>query len=172
MDFPRKLPRLLLAAALPLSFAACAPAADDQIDEFDVPAIEPGETPAPEAPPAGMPMAPATAQFTPLDDSGVTGSIEVQDEGDQTRVVALLSGAEAGGVHRGMIHSGTCEAPGAPVETLSEVTIGEDGTGEGVSSVAVAPATVMDGQHVVIYHEAGGDPGAAIACAAIPAHTM
>jgi hypothetical protein len=28
----------------------------------------------------------------------------------------------------------------------------------------------MNGQHIVVYHEAGGTPGAPVACAAIPAH--
>lgn len=172
MHLPRKLPRLLLAAAIPLSFAACAPeSGEEQVDEFEVP---PGEEPAPAEPappeqPPATPAAPTTAQFTPQNDSGLSGSVEVQDQGDQTTVVSTLSGGEAGTEYQGMIHSGTCDAPGDVVENLSPITVSEDGSGESTSTVAMAPATVMDGQHIVLYHGADGAP---VACAAVPAQTM
>lgn len=175
MYLPRKLPRLLLAAALPLSFAACAPEQqEEQANEFEVP---PGEEPAPAEPaqpePAPStpetPAAPTTAQFTPVNDSGVTGSVELQDQGDQTTVVSTLSGGEAGTEYQGMIHSGTCDAPGEVVEQLSPITVSEDGSGESTSRVPVAPAQVMDGQHIVLYHGADQAP---VTCAAIPAQTM
>lgn len=171
MHLPRKLPRLLLAAAIPLSFAACAPeSGEEQLDEFEVP---PGEEPAPAEPappePAPMPATPTTAQFTPLNDSGVTGSVELQDQGDQTTVVSTLSGGEAGTEYQGMLHSGTCDAPGDVVEQLSPITVAEDGSGESSSTVPMAPAMVMDGQHIVLYHGADQAP---VACAAVPAQTM
>ncbi|MGH7575615.1 MAG: hypothetical protein ACREM1_10905 [Longimicrobiales bacterium] len=169
MHLPRKLSRLLLAAALPLSFAACAPeSGDEQLDEFEIP---PAEEPAPAepAPPEpATPAAPTTAQFTSLNDSGVMGSVEIQDQGDQTTVVSSLTGGQAGTEYQGMVHSGTCDAPGDVVEQLSPVTVAEDGSGESSSTVAMAPAMVMDGQHIVLYHGADNAP---VACAAIPAQT-
>ena len=115
---------------------------------------------------------PMTAQFTALNNSGIGGDIQVSGEAEQTRVVVQLTGSTANGVHQGHVHTGTCEAPGANVIALQPVTIGADGTGRSESTVAVAPMTAMNGQHIVMFHEANGQPGAPVACAAIPAHAM
>jgi hypothetical protein len=117
-------------------------------------------------------MAPLTVPFTALGGVTATGQAEIAAEGDQTRVTANISGGQPNGVYQGMIHAGTCEAPGAVVQPLQPITAGADGTGQAVSTVAIAPATSMNGQHTVIYHAAGGNPGEPVLCAAIPAHTM
>jgi hypothetical protein len=169
MHLPRKLTVLLALALLPLGVSACAGEAEDET--LDEELGEPAATPAP-ATPAATDMQPMTAQFTALNNSGVAGSIEVDDEGEQTKVKVTLTGSQANAVHQGHIHAGTCDAPGAVVIPLQPVTIGDDGSGEVESTVAVAPATAFNGQHIVLYHEAGGAPGAPIACAAIPQHAM
>ncbi len=168
MHLARKVTMLLAAVALPLSLAACAP---DQAEEAVEQAGEAaGEAVTPAPAPTGI--EPMTVQFTPLNNATSTGSIEVDDEGEQTRITANIAGGQANGVHQGFVHSGTCDAIGAVVQPLQPITAGADGSGQAVSTVPIAPATAMNGQHIVVYHAAGGNPGNAIACAAIPAHTM
>jgi hypothetical protein len=69
----------------------------------------------------------------------------------------------------GHIHSGSCDNIGAVVLPLQEISTDEGGTGTMTTTVAVAPMTAMNGEHIVVYHGEGGTPAA---CAAIPAHTM
>jgi hypothetical protein len=168
MHLPRNLTVLLAAVALPLSLAACSP--DNAAEEAQEAAEQAAEavTPTP-APPA---MAPAMVPFTALGGNTASGQAEIAAEGEQTRVTANITGGQPNGVYQGMIHAGTCEAPGAVVIQLQPITAGADGAGQAVSTVAVAPATAMNGQHTVIYHAAGGSPGEPVLCAAIPAHTM
>lgn len=165
MQLPRHLTALLLGAVLPISLAACAPDTDEADLDAGTPAAEPAPAPAP-APATDDAM---TAQLTPLGNSGIAGEIEVDDEDAQTRVKVRLTGSTANTVHQGHIHMGTCESPGEVVVALEPITIGDDGTGEAESTVAVAPMTAMDGQHIVAYHGADGAP---VTCAAIPQHAM
>jgi hypothetical protein len=104
--------------------------------------------------------------------SGVTGEATIAPgEGQQTRVDVTLNATGQGGVHQGHIHQGTCAALGAAVVPLQPVTTA-GGTGSATSNVAVDAMSVMDGQHVIGYHQAGAQPGAAVACGEIPGHTM
>ena len=70
------------------------------------------------------------------------------------------------------MHTGTCDSPGEVVVPLESVSVDATGAGTSTSTVQVPLATVMNGQHIVAVHEAGGNPGNPIACAAIPQHSM
>jgi hypothetical protein len=167
-----KLPRSLVSLSLVLAFAACAPA--DETAELDEPLDEapPAATPAPTTP-ATTDMEEMTAQVTALGESMITGEVRIDDNGEtQTDVTIAISGSEPGAIHQGMIHSGTCDNIGSVVAPLDPLTIGDAGDGEITTTVALPMMTVTDGSHVVVYHEANGDPGAPTACAAIPAHMM
>ena len=172
MQLSRSLTRFLFAAALPLAFAACAPQEDATMDDAAGAAETTTPAPAPAAPATPDMSTPMTAQFTALNESGLAGDIQVSGVGEQTRVVTQLTGGTADAVHQGHIHTGMCESPGSVVAPLEAVTIGADGTGRAESTASVAPMTAMNGQHIVLYHEAGGSPGAPVACAAIPGHAM
>jgi hypothetical protein len=174
MKLARSLTTLSLALALPFALAACAPGdevADDTLDDTGAPAA----TPAPETPPpATTDMAEMQAAFTPLGESMLSGDVRIDDESDgqATSVEVTINGSTAGAVHQGMIHSGTCDAPGGVVAQLDPITVGDDGTGTATTTASVATMTVADGAHTVIYHEANGSPGAPVVCAAVPMHTM
>lgn len=104
--------------------------------------------------------------------SGVTGEATIHPgDGQQARVHVTLNASGQGGVHQGHIHQGTCAALGSVVVPLEPVTTA-GGTGNATSNVAVDAMSVMDGQHVIGYHAAGGQPGAPVACGEIPGHTM
>jgi hypothetical protein len=110
----------------------------------------------------------ATATLAELAGSGVTGTVRLVPAATGTSVTVTLTGAREG-VHQGHIHAGTCTNRGAAVVPLSPITVAAGGTGEATSTVEVPIATVRNGNHIVVYHEAGGAPGQAVTCAEIPA---
>ena len=128
---------------------------------------------APAAEPAGGAMQPAggmgvTAQLQPVNNSGMAGEVTVTDRGAESEVMVRLTGATASGSHPGHIHSGSCAAIGGVIQPLQEITTDATGTGTMTTTVAIAPMTLMDGQHIVVYHA----DGAPATCAAIPGHAM
>ena len=162
-----KLTRLLSLAAVPLVMLACAPADDEpEILEDDVAFEEPVVV---EEPAAGMEM--ATLDFTALGDMGHEGQVQLMPMGNQTQIMVTLSGPEAG-MHAGHIHTGTCDNIGSVVVPLETVDVPENAPGSSTSTVDIPAATVMNGQHLVAYHVAGGDPGAPVVCANIPMQMM
>jgi hypothetical protein len=123
----------------------------------------------------GAPGASTGITLHALDNSGVTGDARLTEQGQQTMVMVHLTGATAQaqhGVHQGHIHTGSCEALGPVVVPLDPITTGADGTGEMTKTVDNPIATFTDGNHIVVYHVAGGSPGKPITCGAIPAGAM
>ncbi|MQA90603.1 MAG: hypothetical protein GEU90_10265 [Gemmatimonas sp.] len=156
---------------LVLALAACAGDADvgddGLVDETEV--VTPIEEPQTAETPA-MEVAEETSAFQPLQDSGVTGEATITPQDQQTQVMVQLTGASGAGEHPGHLHSGSCDDVGGVVQPLEPVTTDASGTGSMTATVAMPPMTAMDGQHIVVYHAAGGGPP--ITCAPIPAHTM
>jgi hypothetical protein len=154
-------------AFVPFALAACA--GPERADDTETASEE--ALPATEAtPPTTTPETPAsfTAQFQALNESGASGQAELRAIGESTEVRVILSGAGEG-VHQGHVHTGTCDAPGDVVAPLTPITTDASGAGEQTGEVAVPLATVMDGNHIILYHEVGGEPGNPVACAPIPA---
>ena len=112
-----------------------------------------------------------TVPFTALGSGGHAGSVMIHPSGQQTQVMVQLSGPQSG-VHQGHIHTGTCENLGSVVQPLQSVDVPQTGPGSVTSTVSIPPATVMNGQHIVVYHTTGGSPGAPVVCAPIPQQTM
>jgi len=153
--------------ALLLALAACgtdAPPADDTADTMDAPA----ETSAPADVGAATDQ-PITADMVALDESGMGGTVSVDVSGAQPMLTVALTGAPAAGVHQGHIHGGTCADRTGAIEPLEPVTTAADGAGQATSTVELDAATLLDGNHIVVYHEAGGSPGASLVCADLPA---
>lgn len=109
-----------------------------------------------------------TVALESVNNSGITGEAVISGN----NVVLSLSGAKAAGTHAAHVHTGTCASPGAPVAPLQPVTVDASGTGSSTSAISVDMMSLMDGNHIVSAHEAGGNPGAMVACGAIPAHQM
>lgn len=169
-----KVARAMTGVLIPLLMAACAPA-DDEIDALDDDAVVFDE-PAEMTPPAAMTGAEQMGRsfdLVALNGSGVTGTVSVTDLGAQTEVMVTLNGLAANSAHAGHIHTGTCDNLGGVVAPLQEITAGAAGTGTMTTTIAAAPATVMNGQHLVAYHQnPGEDHGPAVACAPIPMRDM
>lgn len=164
MKFPHKLVALAAAAALPLAVAACDTTPEDEFPPADEMATPEAPVPAPEP---AQPME-YTATLEPLSESGISGQVIASAEGSQTRVQVLIAGGQPNATLQGHIHMGTCDAPGEVVAPLEAVETNDEGSGESTSTVSVDPATVFDGGHIVVYHEAGGEPGAPVTCAPLP----
>ena len=61
--------------------------------------------------------------------------------------------------------------PGKVVVPLQDVTLA-NGSGMSSTTIPVPVATVMNGKHIVAYHEkSGSEPGGPVVCGAIPAQT-
>jgi hypothetical protein len=168
-----RLSRFILGLPLVALLAGCGDDARDQDlvftdTETTTPATEtpPTAAPAPGAPAGEMAQ---SAELRELQGSGVGGDVTVRDRGTQTEVMVRLTGTPANSTHPGHIHSGTCDAIGGVVQALEPINTDATGTGTMTATVDVQPMTMMDGQHVVVYHGAGGTP---VACAQVPAHRM
>lgn len=164
-----------LLACVPLALAACG--ANDTDAEEDDPTD--GAAAATVPPPAGTDtgaaasgMAPMMVPLRPVGNSGVNGQVTVTDGGTQTQLALTLTGLQPNGAHAGHVHQGTCDSLGSAVAPLPVVTADASGTGSATETVAIPTATLMDGRHVVAYHEAGGSPGAPVVCGAVPGHAM
>ena len=136
----------------------------DTTDDLDIPPASETVTPTPID---DMPA--RTIAFTALGGSPLMGDVEVEGDDSNTDIAVTIRNSADGAVHKGHIHTGTCDAPGAVVVPLDDVTIDSDLEGESDTSLDLPLATVMNGEHIVAYHEAGGDPGTPVVCAAIPA---
>lgn len=112
-----------------------------------------------------------TVPFTAVGSGGHTGDVMLHPAGQQTQVMVRLSGPQSG-THQGHIHTGTCANIGSVVQPLQPVDVPQAGQGTSTTTVDIPPATVMNGQHIVVYHTAGGSPGAPVVCANIPQSTM
>lgn len=108
--------------------------------------------------------------FQPVNNSGASGKVNITPAEGRTTVILTIEASDTaeGQRHAAHIHSGTCANIGPVVAPLEAVTTV---SGEGTSTTLLGQDldTFADGNHVVAAHEAGGEPGATIACAPIPA---
>lgn len=156
-----------------LATSACAETEPDTGFDEVPPATE--TTPGTETTPDATATAPDempehTVAMEPVGGSMLTGQVEIDDDNGNTGIDVQVEGSTEGAVHQGHIHTGSCEAPGAVVQPLQPVTIGDDGEGTSENDLQLAYTTVTDGQHIVVFHQAGGNPGAPALCVAIPSH--
>lgn len=161
-------------AVLPLAMAvgACEAEEEPVVEDATVVAEPVPVTPAVAVPaPAPAAAGMATISMQPLNNSGAMGEAMLTPMGQQTQVMVNLTSTPQG-THAGHIHQGTCASPGSVVVPLQPIEVGADGAGTMTTTVDVPAETAMNGQHIIVYHEAGGDPGQPIVCGAIPAAPM
>jgi hypothetical protein len=165
-------------AALPFALAACGGGDDEAVEggADTTTATMTDTTTAPAAMPADTGMAGAQAMggavtMNAVGASGVTGQAQFMEHGTNQTMVTVNLTAQGNTTHSGHIHTGTCDAPGAPVAPLQDITL-TNGTGSSSSTVDVPLATVMNGQHIVAYHQGQGEnAGPPVVCGQIPAQS-
>lgn len=173
MKFSRTM-GLALAVAL---LSACAEEADDtdalEMDAQSADTLAPagaGDMMGDEAM-AGMQT---TVMLNELEGSGVAGEAMISQgtSAGQTSVrVTLNVTGNGSGVHQGHIHQGTCADIGGVAFPLEPVTT-SGGTGTATATVDADLMSIMDGGHVVVYHQADQQPGSPAVCGEIPGHMM
>jgi hypothetical protein len=153
--------RALLAVPLAVALVACGgddrPADDTFGTEEAV--QSPAVTDAPSAPSGGA------VAFRELNESGVDGDVTFAARDGETEIRAnIAAGGPPYSNLAGHVHAGSCDAPGAPVHPLEPIPTQSGGYGEAITILEVPLAEIADGNHVVVYHGAGGAP---IACAEV-----
>jgi hypothetical protein len=140
-------------------------------DTLPLPAAEPGAAPGP-PPVAGTDtLQTYLVRLETGDQRQITGTagFERDPGGVGTRVIVRIQDEAGGGTYQGHIHRGNrCDAPGSVVTPLEPVTTA-GGTGQSVTTVDLPMETIFDANHLVVYHEPGGSPGAPLLCGSVPA---
>lgn len=113
------------------------------------------------------------AELEALNDSGISGSVRLTPGAAGTVVMLTVqpsdSMATGGRRHVAHIHRGSCDNIGAVVAPLEAVATDAPGGATSTSRVDLDLATLTDGNHIVVVHAAGGEPGRPVACAPIQA---
>lgn len=102
-----------------------------------------------------------TIPLRELNDSGVTGTVELSEQGQATRISIQVSGDAVTGDHIAHLHSGTCEVPGDYTYTLNPVNA--DGTSETVVNLTLNE--LLTGGYMINIHPSEQDWDAWMACA-------
>ncbi|HEX6910825.1 MAG TPA: hypothetical protein VF142_10535 [Longimicrobium sp.] len=167
--------RLWSLAAIPFALAACGGGDDAAEGAADTTAASMDSmTTTTTTMPADTGMAGAQAMgsavtMNAVGGSGVTGQAQFMDHGGGSTMVTVNLTAQGNTTHSGHIHTGTCDAPGDVVAPLQDITLA-NGTGSSSSTLQIPLATVMNGQHIVAYHQGQGEnAGAPVVCGQIPA---
>ena len=172
--------KLWVLGALPLMLAGCGGGEAEQegvepvvIDPATAPTAAPSTAPMDAGMEAGTAQMGDQVQMTPVSNSGVSGEGMISEAGQQTQVMVRLTGLQPNSGHAGHIHQGTCDNMGSAVVPLQDITAGADGAGTMTTTVSVPMMTVMNGQHLIAYHQdAGQNHGPTIVCGNIPSHSM
>jgi hypothetical protein len=109
-------------------------------------------------------------QLSPVNRSGVNGSVTVSQVGSGTLVSVSLTEGQANTAYRVAVNRGRCSSTGAEVAPVgAALQVGGTGSGGVADTLSVPAATVMNGQHVVTVNGANAGPSTPpVACADIP----
>lgn len=84
-----------------------------------------------------------TVTLSPKNESGLSGSVTLTEDGDSITLAVTLEGGTPGATYASHIHNGTCDAPGGVAAPLSGITVTEDSAGMATTTVA---ANVVEGE--------------------------
>jgi hypothetical protein len=126
----------------------------------------------------GMPVQPITrpeqtmaaGTLSPVNNSGVTGSVNLRGIGEQTEVSLNVTGITEGNRElQAAVVQGTCEQSGAAVAQIGPIPVGAGNIAALTDTLAVPPGTVLNGQHALIVKGQNAGPSTPpLACAALP----
>lgn len=112
----------------------------------------------------------AAGRLSPVNNSGVTGSVNVRGIGEQTEISLNVTGVAQGTTELvGAIVQGTCEQSGSQVAPVGPITVGAGNIAALTDTLPLPPGTVLNGQHALVIK--GQDAGPAtppLACSPLP----
>ncbi len=116
----------------------------------------------------GAAFADTSIQLNSLNNSGITGTVQLVDKGAQTEVIITETGEPSGASEPAHIHSGQCGPTlGKVVYPLHNVENGKSDT-----TVNASLASISNGQFAVNVHQSAANISTYVACGNIPAMQM
>jgi hypothetical protein len=112
----------------------------------------------------------AAGRLSPVNNSGVTGSVNLRDVGGQTEVSLNVTGMTEGNQQlQGSIVQGTCEQSGSEVVPVGPIPVGAGNIATLTDTLQVPVATVLNGQHALIIKGQNAGPATPpLACSPLP----
>lgn len=112
----------------------------------------------------------AAGRLSPVNNSGVTGSVNFRDVGGQTEVSLNVTGITAGNQQlQGAIVQGTCEQSRSEVAPVGPIPVGAGNIATLTDTLQVPVATVLNGQHALIIKGQNAGPATPpLACSPLP----
>ena len=139
---------------------------------------QPGSTTVDGNPEGGMPVQPiprpeqtiAAGTLSAVNNSGVTGSVNLRGIGEQTEVSLNVTGlTDANRQVQAAVVQGTCGQTGSEVAQIGPIPVGAGNIAAMTDTLPLPPGTVLNGQHALIVKGQNSGPATPpLACAALP----
>lgn len=112
----------------------------------------------------------AAGQLSPVNNSGVRGSVNVRGIGEQTEISINATGITQGNQQLdAAVVQGTCEQPGAEVAPVGPIPVGAGNIAVVTDTLPLPPGTVLNGQHALILKGQNAGPSTPpLACSPLP----
>jgi hypothetical protein len=112
----------------------------------------------------------AAGRLSPVNNSGVTGSVTVRGIGERTEVAMNVTGTAPGTTQvLASVVRGTCEASGAEVVALAPLPVGAGQIAARTDTLDLPPGAVLDGGHALVVRAPEAGPAVPpLACSPLP----
>jgi hypothetical protein len=112
----------------------------------------------------------AAGRLSPVNNSGVTGSVNVRGIGEQTEISLNVTGITEGNQQlQGAVVQGTCEQSGQEVAPIGPIPVGAGNIATLTDTLPLPPGTVLNGQHaLIIKGQNAGQATPPLACSPLP----
>lgn len=112
----------------------------------------------------------AAGRLSPVNNSGVTGSVNFRAVGEQTEISLNVTGISAGNqTLQGAIVQGTCEQPGQQLAPVGPIPVGAGNIATLTDSIPLPVATLLNGENAILVKGQNAGPQTpALACSPLP----
>ncbi|HEX2208012.1 MAG TPA: hypothetical protein VHG93_10055 [Longimicrobium sp.] len=131
----------------------------------------PGEAAAPDVENVPRPeQTMAAGRLSPVNNSGVTGSVNIRGLGEQTEVSLNVTGITEGNQRlQGSIVRGTCEGPGREIAPVGPIPVGAGNIAALTDTLPLPVATLLNGENALLVKGQNAGPSTpALACSPLP----
>lgn len=112
----------------------------------------------------------AGGRLSPVNNSGVTGSVNFRAVGEQTEILLNVTGISQGNQQlQGSIVQGTCKQSGGEVASVGPIPVGAGNIATLTDTLQLPAGTVLNGQHALIIKGQNAGPATPpLACSPLP----